>query len=74
MRVKLSEITKRYGCAVVLSQLDLDINTGEFVAVVGASGAGKSTALRIIAGWKRRTAAGSSWTVGARADSIPTYG
>jgi sulfonate transport system ATP-binding protein len=50
MLVKLSGVTKRYEQAVVLSNLDLDIDSGEFVAVVGASGAGKSTVLRIIAG------------------------
>lgn len=35
---------------VALEQLDLDIRAGEFVSLVGSSGCGKSTALRLIAG------------------------
>ncbi|WP_213132243.1 aliphatic sulfonates ABC transporter ATP-binding protein [Citrobacter sp. FP75] len=46
----LSGVTKRYGTNTVLNQLDLHIPAGQFVAVVGRSGGGKSTLLRLLAG------------------------
>jgi len=39
----------------VLSNINLDIRSGEFVSIVGASGCGKSTLLRIIAGLEKAT-------------------
>lgn len=38
-------LSKRYGARTVLAGFHLKITRGEFVAVVGASGSGKSTAL-----------------------------
>ena len=35
---------------VALHDIDLDVQSGEFVAIVGASGCGKSTLIRIVAG------------------------
>src|SRR5699024_6542773 len=34
----------------ILNHLDLSVNKGEFVSIVGASGSGKSTIFRLIAG------------------------
>jgi putative ABC transport system ATP-binding protein len=46
----ISGIGKRFGERVVFSAVDLRIGPGEYVAIVGESGTGKSTLLNIIAG------------------------
>src|SRR5262249_44157302 len=49
--VRFEQVTKRYGQhAPVITDLDLQIRDGEFIVLVGPSGRGKSTALRMIAG------------------------
>ena len=51
----LSHITKSFGAAQVLRDIDLAIRDKEFVVFVGPSGCGKSTLLRIIAGLEEAT-------------------
>ncbi len=46
----LKHIYKSFGKVEVLTDINLDVETGEFVIFVGPSGCGKSTLLRIIAG------------------------
>ncbi|MEA5464249.1 ABC transporter ATP-binding protein [Leptothoe sp. PORK10 BA2] len=48
--VQLQGISKRFGSNQVLDQVDLTFAPGEAVALIGPSGTGKSTILRIIAG------------------------
>lgn len=55
MRIRLQDITKRYRHTIAVSNLNLDINSGEFLVVLGSSGCGKSTTLNIIAGLETPT-------------------
>ena len=48
--LQVKALQKRYGSAVILKGIDLDVRDGEFVVLVGPSGCGKSTLLRMIAG------------------------
>ncbi len=48
--VNIQNVQKRFGTVRVIHGIDIDIQDGEFVALVGPSGCGKSTLLRMIAG------------------------
>jgi ABC-type sugar transport system ATPase subunit len=49
-KVTLQSIHKSFGPVIIIPGLDLEIESGEFVALVGPSGCGKSTLLRMVAG------------------------
>ncbi|HSA90747.1 MAG TPA: ABC transporter ATP-binding protein [Burkholderiales bacterium] len=48
--LSLKGVTKRFGARTVLSSVSLELAAGEYVAVIGESGIGKSTLLNVIAG------------------------
>src|SRR5437868_2343582 len=50
MSIALRGIGKRYGSFAALDGVELDVASGEFLAMLGPSGSGKTTLLRIIAG------------------------
>jgi branched-chain amino acid transport system ATP-binding protein len=48
--LKVDNLTVHYGGAIALNDVSMNVDQGEFVAVVGPNGAGKSTLLRAISG------------------------
>ncbi len=48
--LELKQISKSFGGTRVLKGLNLDVQRGEFITLLGSSGCGKTTTLRIIAG------------------------
>jgi len=48
--VRLEQVTKRFGDVTAVDGLDLTIKDGEFVVLLGPTGAGKTSTLRLVAG------------------------
>jgi spermidine/putrescine transport system ATP-binding protein len=50
--VELTEVTRRFGTAVAVDRVSLQVRPGEFLSLLGPSGCGKTTTLRMIAGFE----------------------
>ena len=51
--IRARSVTKSYGSELVLSDFNLDVWNGSIVGVLGTSGSGKTTALRLLAGFDK---------------------
>lgn len=51
--IKLRNLTKKFGNNMIFKNLNLDINTGEIITIIGDSGKGKTTLLRCLAGLEK---------------------
>ena len=69
-QVRLDGLTKRYRDVVAVDRLTLDVGSGELIAVVGPTGCGKTTLLRLIAGLTEPSA-GSVLFDGQVVDRLP---
>ncbi|MBI2274069.1 MAG: ABC transporter ATP-binding protein [Bacteroidetes bacterium] len=67
--LKAEHITKKYGSLQVLKGVDITVQTGEIVSIVGSSGAGKSTLLHIL-GTLDKADEGHIWLDGQQVDKL----
>ncbi|WP_105383045.1 ABC transporter ATP-binding protein [Neorhizobium alkalisoli] len=68
--IEIKGVAKRFGAFTALHQIDLTITNQEFMVLLGASGCGKTTLLRIIAGLETPSE-GEVWIGGRRVDHLP---
>ena len=70
--IKVDGITKSFGGFTAVDQVDLEIFRGELFSLLGASGCGKTTLLRILAGLETPTS-GKVWIDGVDITQMPAY-
>ena len=70
MSIELKNVTKRFGEVTALRDVSFSVNEGELMALVGPSGGGKTTVLRMIAGLELPTE-GDVFIRGQRVNDLP---
>jgi ABC-type sugar transport system ATPase subunit len=68
--LSLRKLTKRFGSVIAVDQASLDVEAGEFLVIVGESGCGKTTTLRLIAGLEQPDS-GTIFIGGAPVNDVP---
>ena len=68
--LRLSGLTKRFGTATAVDDIELEVGDGEFLTIVGPSGCGKTTLLRMLAGLEQPSA-GEIVLRGAAINDLP---
>ena len=59
-RIRLNNVSKKWGAVTAVSDINLDIADGEFLVLLGPSGCGKTTTMRMIAGLEEASS-GEIW-------------
>ncbi|MBM6594294.1 ABC transporter ATP-binding protein [Microvirga pudoricolor] len=70
--IRVEQVTKRFGDAVAVDHLSVDIHDREFFCLLGPSGCGKTTLMRMIAGFEQPTA-GRITLAGRDLAGVPPY-
>jgi ABC-type sugar transport system ATPase subunit len=67
--IQLKDISKSFGGKMIVSNLNLNVEAGEFLVLVGPSGCGKSTSLRMVAGLEP-ISSGELWIDGKLVNNV----
>lgn len=70
--VSFQKVSRHFGTVRAVDAVDLEIEPGEFFAMLGPSGSGKTTCLRLIAGFEQPTS-GHIEIFGETAEGVPPY-
>ncbi|GAB49130.1 ABC transporter ATP-binding protein [Mobilicoccus pelagius] len=70
--LQLRDVTRRFGDVEVLKPVTLDVQVGDYLAICGASGSGKSTMLNIL-GLLDRPSSGTVSVFGEPVDTLPDH-
>jgi putative spermidine/putrescine transport system ATP-binding protein len=70
--VSFEDVSRHFGSVKAVDQVNLEVQPGEFFAMLGPSGSGKTTCLRLIAGFEQPSA-GAISIFGERAEGVPPY-
>lgn len=70
--VSFQNVSRHFGSVKAVDAVDLEVQPGEFFAMLGPSGSGKTTCLRLVAGFEQPTS-GSIRIFGESAEGVPPY-
>lgn len=69
-KISVRQVVKRFGATVAADHIDLDIRDGEFLTLLGSSGCGKTTLMRMVAGFEMPDS-GRIWIDSRDVTSLP---